>query len=330
MGTGEVKVWVVAQKGFDNALVFFGFEGAGTVHEDAARGYELGSVGEEGALQACEFRDIRCPAVPAQVRMVAEDAQSRTGRIDEHAVKQAVEGQTPRIGCDGIDAGDAEPMHVLLQDVEPGPKAVRGEDKTAICHAFGHGHRFAARRAAQIENGLSGLRIEQGNDLCCARALHAEQAIAIRTGLKEMARMGYGEEMGAGNSRVNPFSYEVFAQRIGRCSQRIGADGEGGLGIVAFAQGVRFIQAVAVNPACDEPLRMGCGEGEVLDGVDLGIGKDDGVAVFSHAAQDRIDQLGDACAEEVTGEGDGFRDDRIRRHAVEVLELVRAQAQEIA
>lgn len=325
-----MKVWVVAQKGFDNALVFFGFKGAGTVHEDAARGYELGSVGEEGALQACEVRDIRCPAVPAQVRMVAEDAQSRTGCIYEHAVKQAVEGQMPRIGCDGMNAGDAEPMHVLLQDVEPGPKAVRGEDKTAICHAFGNAHCFAARRAAQIENGLSGLRVKQGNDLCRARALHAEQAIAIRTGLKEMARMGYREEMGAGNLRVNPFSGEVVAQRIERCPQHIGADGDGGLGIVAFAQGVRFIQPVAFDPACDEPLRMGCGEGEVLDGVDLGIGKDNGVAVFSHAAQDRIDQLGDVCAEEVTGEGDGFRNDRIRRHAVEVLELVRAQAQEIA
>ena len=75
---------------------------------------------------------------------------------------------------------------------------------------------------------------------------------------------------------------------------------------------------------------MGGGDGEVLDGIKCGIGKNDGFAVFSHPAQDRIDQLGDARAEDVTGERDGFRDDRIRRHAVEMLELVRAEAQEIA
>ncbi len=87
VGAGEVKVGVVAQKGFDEVFVFFRFEGAGAVREDAARGYEPGRAIEEGALQAGEDADIRFSTAPAQVRMVAEDAQAGTGRVYEHAVK---------------------------------------------------------------------------------------------------------------------------------------------------------------------------------------------------------------------------------------------------
>ena len=139
-----------------------------------------------------------------------------------------------------MNAGDTEPTHVLFEGFEPGWIAVDREDKTAICHAFGHGCGFAARRAAQVEDGLAGLGIEQGDDPCRARALHAEQAIAIRASLKEMPRMGYGEEMRPCKLRVDPLGDEVFAQRIGRYAQGIGADGEGGLGVIAFAQGARF------------------------------------------------------------------------------------------
>src|SRR3954468_13912138 len=77
------------QKGADDAFVLLWFARAGGVNEASTRSDHLGGVLEHRQLRCCEWRQIAFLAPPADVGIAPQGAETRAGRVHQHACERA-------------------------------------------------------------------------------------------------------------------------------------------------------------------------------------------------------------------------------------------------
>ena len=75
-------------------------------------------------------------------------------------------------------AGDAHPIAVFTQQLDPRFAVVERAELTFVFHAVGDEAGLTAGRGAEVEHGLAGLRVEKGDGEECAGILQIEKPVA--------------------------------------------------------------------------------------------------------------------------------------------------------
>ena len=172
---GESPPGVCLEESGDELLVLLRLDAACAVNELAVRLGVCRRLAKQLELLVGEPPGSAGAEAPAQVEPATHHAGVRAGDIGQHPVVLA-RRRGIRLAKSG--AGDAHAVAVFAQQLEPRLAVVERAELTFVFHALGDVAGLAAGRGAEVEHGLAGLRIEQGDGEQRAGVLHVEQTVA--------------------------------------------------------------------------------------------------------------------------------------------------------
>ena len=161
----------------DELTILLWLYAAGAVNEMTVSLGLCGSLAKQVELCAGEGAKFARVESPTEVEPPAHHSSIGAGDVDKHPVELGF------VCCDLVrlckcSAGDFHSVTVFAEQFEPRFTGVDGGELAVIVHPFGDVAGLAAGRGAEIEHGLAGRRIEQGDGQQCAGILHVEQPVA--------------------------------------------------------------------------------------------------------------------------------------------------------
>src|SRR5580704_17425138 len=146
-------------------LVLFGLERASGVSEASARRKPLQRHREQVGLQVIQLGQLLALQSPADFRMTRESSRAGTRRIDENAVKLEAEGK--RVCCVEFDEGNLrkrKALKLFTHYAHAVGVKLRRDDQSILSCGAGERWRLSSRSSAQIQNPVTGLRVEKQRD----------------------------------------------------------------------------------------------------------------------------------------------------------------------
>jgi hypothetical protein len=147
----------------DLALVLLGRKRAGGIHEDAPRRERLGRRREDLRAEGRALPHQRRAVLADGLRLLAEHALARAGRIHEHPVEKGRQRgrDAPGAFVEHDRVGGAHALEVLLQDFGAVGHELVGHQQAAAAQRGRQLAAFAAGRRAQIQHAHAGAHIQQ-------------------------------------------------------------------------------------------------------------------------------------------------------------------------
>lgn len=142
----------------ENLRVFFRFERAGGVHQQAARPEAGEGVAEDSALATGVADEVLGHEPRFDFRVPGDRARAGTGGVDQDPVENGSEGQ--RLGGVESDAGGG--AGVEQEAAEAAGAGIAGD-----CEEVGGFEReggFVSRGGAEVEESLTGAEVQEGDD----------------------------------------------------------------------------------------------------------------------------------------------------------------------
>ena len=232
--------------------------------------------------------------MPAGVRLAPQNAEARTGSIDEHAIclPCIFLADFPRIHEHRLDHADTQPVRILLNARQLVLVDIARHDATAILHELCEMRCFAARRRAAVDDEFSRLRCHHMSDEHRTLVLHLATPILQRCQSIEGTMLLHDEALRCPRRR-NAF-YARFPQ--GNCQflrgifQRVGAQAKRRFRVVEMAELFRRVKAQCPDPMLHQPLRMTAREREMLRRMAFARGEGRFLRLTHGRAQHRIDK----------------------------------------
>ena len=275
-------------------LVFLGFERAGGVDEHPARLEQAGGDGEQLQLVTLVGFQVFGLTVPADIRLAADDAGARAGRVDEDGVERRGQGggELGEVGAQGVDRpAQTETGEVLAQQAVAPPVGFDRDERAAGRQQFGQMGGLAAQTGTAVEHPAAG---RQGWDEQAGQlgrlVLHLELPFHVAGQGGDRAGEGGHDQRGRAVAAVlddNAALLEPGAQQGAARAPGVGPQGQRRLGVVAAADLPGERVAEAGLPALHQPVRMveqgWFGRGQRLRGGQGG-------AFADHGAQQAVDE----------------------------------------
>ncbi len=321
--------------GFEEPLhdlaVFLRLQTAGGIDDPAAGLDPAGRLGQQGLLNRGESRQFRWFQAPAQFHPAAQDSGVGAGRIDQNS-REAFPGR----GQDGDvgHVGDAQPGAVFAQQRQPVLGRVMGDDVAGVLHELRGPGRFAAGSGTEVEEGFTGLRGQHADGEQRAGILNIESALE-ETGERTQRRMRLQREDQPVARPVEAAFREIHALaqpgagQIGSGSPQ-GVDPHEGRGgrVVPSTELGQAGGSVACFPTVGQPARKRPAGGGIRVAQRFQA-LPDLLTLAGASAEHRIHEPALRSESELAGEGDGFVDGRMVRHAIEPKQLVKSQPEEV-
>ena len=132
---------------------------------------------QDGLLYPSQALDQLGRLPPPCVGPGGERAEIGAGRIHEDPIVAATEVGACSVRFDHPDADDAQPLAELAQLAGPAGVELDGDDLALVSHSGRDRGRLDARRRAEIEHALAGLRIEHRHHRLRAARLRDQGAV---------------------------------------------------------------------------------------------------------------------------------------------------------
>ena len=231
-----------------------------------------------------------------------------------------------------MDIGHAESLAILLDHFATEHVRVLRHDYAGVIHQLRDEGSFSPGRRAQIEDGLSGLRVQKGHRQQGAGVLHIEKALLkARHGRESGMRLELKDQIAFGPIELSWNETDLFFLPNGRdlFDRRFECIGPGEgswRGVVPLKQLACEVGAPALLPAFPKPFRMGVASGRVflLESFERLFG---GFSFAQVASQDGVDEPGLRSEAVAPGQFDGFIDGRMIGNAIEPKHLVKPKTQ---
>lgn len=157
-----VEFRMILQKGSHDAAVFIIIHGAGTVDQDAARTDALGCTVQDAPLQGRQGAQVTGILAPAQVDLMAQDAEARTRGIDQDPVGFA--GVFLADGAAVLEQGphilEAQFLGIIFDEPQFMLMDIAAVDDTGRAAQCGQVRRLAAGSGADVEDDFVRLGID--------------------------------------------------------------------------------------------------------------------------------------------------------------------------
>ena len=271
-------IGIASEDGGDLRLTLFGFEGAGTVNDDAARLGQRDRLVEEFGLQLDEEGEIARPLGPGNVGVAANSAGGAAGRIDKRGVeRRRLEGE--RVGDDDLGV-EPEALEVLCEHFQPFGRTVDGRHRRAGRGEFGA---LSAGRSAEIDDACAGVRLDQACRQGGGGVLHPPLALGVALEFGDGFVGVEADRAGRQHDPAKPFRPDFRVALDADVERRLASVGRGDC--------LRRRLAERLAPPGREPGRRVVVE-RIGDGQDH-------LPVARDAAQDRVDEAGEGSARRV-------------------------------
>jgi hypothetical protein len=169
----------------DHVFSFFRLCRARTIDQHPTRPQDGGHRFENLLLEIVMPEKHRRVFVPLGFGMSAQYSEPAARGIEKNSIDQSVQRHRGparfiaalaestqsfhRLSCisnDRHDDGDSQSTTILLEEIQPSPLPIQGNNLASIVHQLGKMCGLATRRSTGIENEVARLRIEEwGNEL---------------------------------------------------------------------------------------------------------------------------------------------------------------------
>ena len=169
---------MLRQEGIDHILILSGQHRAGGIHQHPAGGHVLCLVFQNGTLQGRQCFQL-LQILIADVRLFADDAQTRAGHIGDDRIKpflplRHLYGCVPALS---IDAAKAQTLCALGNQLRLVGIDVTGNNASPALHGDGGGKALSSRRGAAVQHLHSRLQPGAQHAELRSRVLHIEQPL---------------------------------------------------------------------------------------------------------------------------------------------------------
>ena len=319
-----------AQKIPHHILVLAREHRARRIHQHTARTHARCKALENVALDDRQLRERR-RVFEADLRLLADNAQSRARHVRQHDVHRAdqIGIRTAGIHRARRDARQSQPLGTGADTLPFIFVYIAGNHTSLIAHLHRGGKAFAARRGAGIEHAHP--RADTGGKHCAVRGrvLHIKPAVGKGACSRKVSAAA---EQCIRQPRVRLRLNAVGAQRRGqgiRCRfQGVHLQTGRRVGVVCQKRALGKVIAVRVDEHLRQPLRMAAAHGEIGRCTRTRYLRQC-VTVLRHAAQDRIDQSCCARTAALPAERDRLIHGSTRRDFIQQHDLIRRQPQKV-